>query len=175
MLTQREESTRSGRPLTRTPWIRSPLRTMPCRMTTGVSFSTPGSARTASSEGRWTGMGFTSAELAVMRISPVIAATPSRIAWRKPEEMATARIITRKLTAIDAAATPPWNLSLRDMKGPAFTTRYGRVPPADGTSGPLPRCRRHQRRSRSCGGRHSRGSPPASGDPGWSGGPSPGP
>jgi hypothetical protein len=42
-----------------------------------------------------------------MRMSPTIAATPSRTAARKPEETATATIITKKLTAMATAASFP--------------------------------------------------------------------
>ena len=97
----------------------SPLLTMPARKTAGVSASTPGIARISSPQLRDAGMEADSerllAAMEVTWISPVTAATPSRTAWRKPAEMATARIITRKLTAIETAASFPWNLSFPAM------------------------------------------------------------
>ena len=81
MDTHRLESGRSGMPLTSTPWMTSPLRTMPARTATGRMDCTPGMARMASSEGRWTGTGASSETMDVegaIRMSPVKAAMPSR-------------------------------------------------------------------------------------------------
>ena len=64
-------------------------------------------------------------------MSPVIAATPSLMLWRKPELTATATIITKKLTAVATAAMFPLNFILRDMKESA--TKCVRALPPDGT------------------------------------------
>ena len=110
MDTHRLESGRSGSPFTSTPWMMSPLRTMPARTATGWIDCTPEMPRMASSDGRWTGIGSPSAATAddgAIRMSPVSRATPSRTDCLNPDETATATMMTRKLTAMEAAASFP--------------------------------------------------------------------
>ena len=89
----------------------SPLRTMPARKATGSIPATPGREATPLPSLSEAGIGFSPIRPAEwiedIWISPVMAATPSRTACRKPDEIVTARIMTKKLTAIETAAMFP--------------------------------------------------------------------